>query len=110
MSSRAEREAEDLYEAQNDPSPVEGNAGDDSYAQMGTGRNEPIAVQSDSAKVEDPMKPFSANTDAQLAQDEREAIDKSNIMKGSRTRRAKPQGQGYSEGPDEDDLPDQPMT
>ena len=36
--------------------------------------------------------------------DDKEAIDKSNILK-SRTRHAKPQGPGYSEGPDEDDLP-----
>ena len=37
-------------------------------------------------------------------QDEKEAIDKSNIIK-DRTRHAKPEGVGYSEGPEEDDLP-----
>jgi hypothetical protein len=37
--------------------------------------------------------------------DEKEVIgNKQNIIK-ERTRHAKPQGPGYSEGPDEDDLP-----
>jgi hypothetical protein len=40
------------------------------------------------------------------AEDERAAMDKSNILKGPRTRQAEPQAAtGYSEGPDEDDLP-----
>lgn len=40
-----------------------------------------------------------------LARDEREAIDKSNIIGGDRTRHAKPQNPtGYSEGPDEDQV------
>lgn len=41
------------------------------------------------------------------AQDEDEAIDQSNVISG-RTRGAKPQTRNqYSEGPDEDDLPDE---
>lgn len=40
-----------------------------------------------------------------VVHDEQEAIDKGNII-GQRTRGAKPQaGSGYSEGPDEDQLP-----
>lgn len=41
--------------------------------------------------------------------DENEAIDKNNIVKGARTRGAKPNGPGYSEGLDEDQLPSNVM-
>lgn len=41
-----------------------------------------------------------------IAADENEAVDKSNILKGDRLRHAKPQTSNqYNEGPDEDDLP-----
>ena len=44
-----------------------------------------------------------------LEEDEQEAIDKSNILRGDRLRHAKPRTSNkYSEGPDEDDLPDLP--
>ena len=43
-----------------------------------------------------------------IAQDEKEAIDKSNILRGDRLRHEKPQTQNrYNEGPDEDDLPEE---
>lgn len=40
------------------------------------------------------------------AQDEREAIDQSNVLGGDRLRHAKPRTRNaYNEGPGEDDLP-----
>jgi hypothetical protein len=44
-----------------------------------------------------------------IAEDERDAINESNIIE-KRTRGAKPQGVGYSEGPDENDLPEEART
>ncbi|KAF7169733.1 hypothetical protein CNMCM5623_002385 [Aspergillus felis] len=108
MSNRAEREAEDNYEADNDPSPISAEVIDNSYV----GETNPelrnqVPVQSDQADYEDPMQPPYSNTDQQLADDEREAIDKSNILRGDRLRHAKPQtANKYNEGPDEDELPD----
>ncbi|RDW61891.1 uncharacterized protein DSM5745_10563 [Aspergillus mulundensis] len=111
MSDRAERLAEDAYEAENDYSaPVSGTYNDASYAhETGTqGFSKGIPVQSDDADYDDPMQPPYSNSNQQLAQDEREAIDKSNIIrgKGRSLRHSKPQAATkYSEGPDEDDLP-----
>ncbi|OKL55551.1 hypothetical protein UA08_09164 [Talaromyces atroroseus] len=88
MSDRYEREAEDRYEAENDISPVSGNA--------------------DSKPYDDPMQPPQSNSDQQLESDEREAVDKSNILSGSRLRYSKPQSANrYNEGLDENDLPSQ---
>ncbi|KAL2817937.1 hypothetical protein BDW59DRAFT_182024 [Aspergillus cavernicola] len=107
MSNRAEREAEDSYEAQNDPSPVSADTHDNSYAgKKNTGLRNRIPVQRDEAPYDDPMQPPYSNSDQQLAEDEREAVDKDNILPG-RLRHAKPTtANKYSEGPDEDDLPD----
>ncbi|KAI9748990.1 MAG: hypothetical protein M1815_002833 [Lichina confinis] len=63
----------------------------------------PVPVQKDDAPVR-ALDQAKADSDEQLQQDEKEAIDKSNIIK-DRTRHAKPEGVGYSEGPEEDDLP-----
>ncbi|KAI9791305.1 MAG: hypothetical protein M1816_004086 [Peltula sp. TS41687] len=97
-------QADDKYEAQNDATGgnvPSGDLKDDTYVET----KGPIPVQRDDAPVEDPIDPKAADSNAQLERDEKEAIDKSNIIKGDRTRHAKPQGPGYSEGPDEDDLP-----
>lgn len=120
MSNLFERQADDRYEAENDPRGSE-NIIDDSYVEGG-----PIPVQRDEEPLDDPMQPPFSNTDEQLGkrrtktlsrsetltlgglleQDEREAIDQSNILKGPRTRHAKPRTRNaYNEGPDEDDLP-----
>lgn len=100
MSNLFERQADDRYEAENDPRGSE-NIIDDSYVEGG-----PIPVQRDEEPLDDPMQPPFSNTDEQLEQDEREAIDQSNILKGPRTRHAKPRTRNaYNEGPDEDDLP-----
>ncbi|KAL9613909.1 MAG: hypothetical protein Q9167_001587 [Letrouitia subvulpina] len=98
------READDQYEAQNDAAAeVTGDVTDSSYAHPETKGQ--IPVQGDNVNVEDPIDVNTANSDAQLAQDDADAIDQSNVI-GSRTRGAKPTT-GYSEGPDEDDLPEQ---
>ncbi|KAF7504537.1 hypothetical protein GJ744_002093 [Endocarpon pusillum] len=62
-----------------------------------------IPVQSDDKPVEDPIDSATADSDEQLAKDEDEAIDKSNIME-ERTRGAKPAGT-YREPGDEEGLP-----
>ncbi|EPS28035.1 hypothetical protein POX_e07006 [Penicillium oxalicum] len=68
-------------------------------------KNEEIPVQDDLKEVEDPIDENVADSDEQLAKDESEAIDTSNIIK-ERTRHAKPQTEnGYNEGPSEEDLP-----
>ena len=49
---------------------------------------------------------FSFRTNPYIEQDEREAVDKSNILRGDRLRHAKPSTSNkYNEGPDETDLP-----
>lgn len=70
MSNRVEREAEDQYERQNDPSPVSGTVRDDSYATrrgpMGGPQGAGMPVQKDTDPFEDPMQPGMSNTDEQL--------------------------------------------
>ncbi|OJJ82981.1 uncharacterized protein ASPGLDRAFT_437485 [Aspergillus glaucus CBS 516.65] len=66
-----------------------------------------LPVQADQADYDDPVQPPYSNSNQQLEEDENEAINKSNILKGDRTRHAKPQSANrYNEGPGEDDLPD----
>ena len=67
MSSHIDRDAEDLYEQQNDRSPVSGDVLDDSYARE-TRRelNEAVPVQRDQQYIEDPMQPPSSNSNSQL--------------------------------------------
>lgn len=107
MSNPIEREAEDLYERENDPSPVPAGESDNSYVgETNPNLRNVVPVQKDEDAFDDPMQPPYANTDEQLAQDERDAIDQSNILGGDRLRHAKPRTRnGYNEGPDEDDLP-----
>ncbi|KAI9704364.1 MAG: hypothetical protein M1836_007227 [Candelina mexicana] len=96
--------ADDAYEQKNDPVGTgvpAGDAKDNEYASR-TGQSH-IPVQKDEQSVEDPIDPATADSDATLAQDEKDAIDKSNII-GGRTRGAGPKG-GYSEPDDEEGLP-----
>ncbi|KAL4926090.1 uncharacterized protein BDV17DRAFT_293897 [Aspergillus undulatus] len=112
MSNRAERTAEDAYERQNDPS-FDDNISDNTYAyQTGNqGFSMGIPVQRDNDSYEDPMQPPYSNSQQQLEQDEREALNEGNMLnepgKGRTTRRNKPQATGYSEGLDEEDLPNE---
>ncbi|KAJ5157018.1 uncharacterized protein N7482_008118 [Penicillium canariense] len=74
----------------------------DSYAT----KEQEIPVQDDTQDVEDLMDENFADTDQQLEMDEKEAISRSNIIGGDRTRHAKPQtSNGYNEGPSEEELP-----
>ncbi|KAL2219721.1 hypothetical protein M432DRAFT_365171 [Thermoascus aurantiacus ATCC 26904] len=107
MSNPEERAAEDAYEEENDPSPVAATPIDNSY--VGETKYEVadvLPVQRDEDDYEDPVQPPYSNSDEQLEQDEREAIDERNILKGDRTRHAQPRtANRYNEGPDEEDLP-----
>ncbi|OKL58185.1 hypothetical protein UA08_06396 [Talaromyces atroroseus] len=105
MSNRYEREAEDRYEEENDLSPVTGDFKDSSYT---TDQASRIPVQSDNKPYDDPFQPPQSNSNQQLEQDERDAIDPSNILQGDRNRlrHAKPKtANRYNEGPNEDDIP-----
>ncbi|KAI9035151.1 uncharacterized protein KD926_004467 [Aspergillus affinis] len=107
MSNQYEREAEDIEERDNDPSPVTSHFADDSYAKE-TNRNlrSQVPVQSDRAPYADPIQPPYSNTQAQVEEDEAEIANSSNILRGDRLRHAKPRTENkYSEGPNEDDLP-----
>jgi hypothetical protein len=66
MSNPEEREAEDRYEAENDPSPVH-TPSDNAYV-FETKRNlgSIVPVQRDEADYEDPVQPPYSNTDEQL--------------------------------------------
>lgn len=122
MSNRAERTAEDAYERDNDSSPVSGTLKDNSYAkETNPGLRDQIPVQGDDQRFEDPIQPPYLITRSSsvslsnyrtilwywhlLEEDESEAIDNPNILKGDRLRHAKPgTSNKYNEGPDEDDL------
>ncbi|KAI9166535.1 hypothetical protein HJFPF1_02642 [Paramyrothecium foliicola] len=82
-----------------------GEIQDDSYAtgRGNTSSSGPVPVQSDNAKVEDPIDANTADSDAQLERDDNEAIDKGNIM-NERTRGAKP-ATNYREPGDDEGLP-----
>ncbi|KAI1496358.1 hypothetical protein F5X99DRAFT_74383 [Biscogniauxia marginata] len=76
---------------------------DNSYVSRPGHKDEQIPIVSDQDRVEDPVD-AEADSDEQLARDDRDAIDESNIV-GDRTRgAAKPQG-GYREPGDEEGLP-----
>ncbi|KAL1650310.1 hypothetical protein SLS58_001123 [Diplodia intermedia] len=87
------------YENQDIPS---GITTDNEYASR-TGQSE-IRVQKDEAPVEDPIDPATADTDEQLARDDKEAINEDNILSG-RTRGATKKAGTYAEPGDEEGLP-----
>ncbi|KAM5362672.1 hypothetical protein ACJZ2D_012417 [Fusarium nematophilum] len=97
---------------------------ENSYVSRQGEKAEPIPVQADSDKIEDPIDPNMADTDVQLGmklvlppndanpltavtteRDDAEAIDKTNIVK-ERTRGAGKPGGTYREPGDEEGLPD----
>lgn len=93
--------ADDQYETQNDQ--VSGNFQDNDYASQTGQKGGPIPVQSDNADVDDPIDSATADSDEQLARDDKDAIDQSNVLE-ERTRGAKPIG-GYREPGDDEGLP-----
>ncbi|KAM0374687.1 hypothetical protein HYE67_007712 [Fusarium culmorum] len=77
---------------------------DNSYVSRPGEKDQPIAVQADSDRFEDPIDAEQADTDAQLERDEKDAIDQSNIIE-ERTRGATQPGGTYQEPGDEEGLP-----
>ncbi|PQE32219.1 histone chaperone CHZ domain-containing protein [Rutstroemia sp. NJR-2017a WRK4] len=68
------------------------------------GQKDIVPVQRDGAPVEDPIDPATANSDAQLQRDEKDAIDKSNIIEEKTRGNTKPAGTYQAPG-DEESLP-----
>ncbi|PSR81432.1 hypothetical protein BD289DRAFT_372661, partial [Coniella lustricola] len=79
---------------------AEGDDYDTTYATQGA---EAVPVQKDGAAIESGVNAATADSDEQLERDEKDAIDKSNIVE-ERTRGAKPGGT-YREPGDEEGLP-----
>ncbi|KAJ8102382.1 hypothetical protein POJ06DRAFT_236990 [Lipomyces tetrasporus] len=96
-----EEERRQMERGENVPS---GEVRDDSYTMGSQTSGGPVPVQSDEAPVESPYKEESADTEEQLRRDDVD-VDPKNILGGERLRHAKPKGPGYSEGPEESDLP-----
>ncbi|PQE04388.1 histone chaperone CHZ domain-containing protein [Rutstroemia sp. NJR-2017a BVV2] len=90
----------DKADTTTDDIPQGGDTVDNSYA---TSKNEAVPVLTDETPVEQPNDTRDPDSDKALEQDEAEAIDESNIIKG-RTRHAKPTGT-YREPGDEEGLP-----
>ncbi|KAK7928667.1 hypothetical protein PG985_005665 [Apiospora marii] len=65
---------------------------------------EPVGVISDETKVEDPIDAKTADSDAQLERDDKDAIREDNIV-GERTRGGKPRP-NYQEPGDTEGLPE----
>ncbi|ETS84584.1 hypothetical protein PFICI_02609 [Pestalotiopsis fici W106-1] len=76
---------------------------DNSYVSRPGHKNEALGVVSDETKIEDPVDSRTADSDEQLERDDKEAINKDNII-NERTRHAKPEG-SYQEPGDEEGLP-----
>ncbi|KAI1138123.1 hypothetical protein F5Y05DRAFT_385237 [Hypoxylon sp. FL0543] len=81
-----------------------GNVADNSYVSRSGHKNEQIPVQSDGDLVEDPINEGKADSDEQLERDDRDAIDKSNII-DERTRGAQPRQGTYRQPGDDEGLP-----
>ncbi|KAI0442159.1 hypothetical protein F4803DRAFT_386839 [Xylaria telfairii] len=82
------------------PEAPTGEFNDDSYVKR-RGDGGPIDVVKDDAKIEDPVPSQGADSDQQLAQDEKEAIDNKNVI-GSRLRGNEPKPGAMAEPSDED--------
>ncbi|KAI1641345.1 hypothetical protein F4809DRAFT_636632 [Biscogniauxia mediterranea] len=88
-----------------DESQPSGEVADDSYVSRPGHKDEQVPVVSDQDRVEDPIDGAKADSDEQLARDDRDAIDKSNILGPRRTRGAGPAEGAYREPGDEEGLP-----
>ncbi|KAI0490018.1 hypothetical protein F4859DRAFT_509595 [Xylaria cf. heliscus] len=82
------------------PEAPTGEVNDDSYIRR-RGDDGPIDVVKDDAKIEDPVPSQGTNSDRQLVQDEKEAIDKKNVI-GSRLRGNAPKPGAMAEPSDEE--------
>ncbi|KAJ4399457.1 hypothetical protein N0V85_006013 [Neurospora sp. IMI 360204] len=97
MSKVAHAYADDKPGADLPRDAPDGQVNDPSYKTKGT---EAVPVIDDDAPVEDPVRPEEADSDDQLAKDEAEAIDKSNIIDEKTRHATKPAGT-YQEPSDE---------
>ncbi|KAK3947389.1 hypothetical protein QBC32DRAFT_89334 [Pseudoneurospora amorphoporcata] len=98
MSKVAHAYADDKPGADLPNEAPEGQVNDPSYKTKGT---EAVPVIDDDAPVEDPIRPGEADSDRQLAKDEAEAIDTSNIIDEKTRHATKPKGT-YREPSDEE--------
>ncbi|KAF2748191.1 hypothetical protein M011DRAFT_486050 [Sporormia fimetaria CBS 119925] len=98
--------ADDKYEQENDYSETAppGSKSVNDYVSRSGQKQSAIPVQADEAPVEDPIDAATADSDEQLARDDAEAIDTSNIVK-PRTRGATKKAGTYREPDDEAGLP-----
>ncbi|KAK3110406.1 hypothetical protein LTR53_014407 [Teratosphaeriaceae sp. CCFEE 6253] len=85
--------------------PAGTGASDNEYVSRTGQKQAPVPVQKDEDPVEDPIDPATADSDATLEQDERAAIDPSNIIDGGRTRGAAKASGTYREPGDDEGLP-----
>ncbi|KAK5210106.1 hypothetical protein LTR67_001047 [Exophiala xenobiotica] len=100
MSTNADA-AFDKQNTDTDDIPQGGDTVDNSYAT----NDKVVPVVKDEVPVEQPNDARNPDSNQALEQDEKEAIDKSNILKGGRTRGAtKPEGT-YQDPEGEGDLP-----
>lgn len=81
-----------------------GDVADDSYVSRPGHKDEPVGVVSDQERIEDPIDADKADSDEQLARDDADAIDKSNIIEERTRGAAQPKGT-YAEPGDEEGLP-----
>ncbi|SPJ73080.1 uncharacterized protein FTOL_02809 [Fusarium torulosum] len=81
-----------------------GDYQENSYVSRPGQKEQPVPVQSDFDRVDDPIDAEQADTDAQLERDDKDAIDESNIIE-ERTRGATQPGGTYTEPGDEEGLP-----
>ncbi|KAK3050909.1 hypothetical protein LTR09_007987 [Extremus antarcticus] len=88
---------------QNSDAPA-GDAADNDYVSRPGQAQAGVPVQCDNAAVEDPIDGATADSDAQLEKDDKDAIDKSNIV-DSRTRGAAKSSGTYTEPGDEEGMP-----
>ncbi|KAH8744566.1 hypothetical protein F5883DRAFT_589552 [Diaporthe sp. PMI_573] len=101
MSTNANKEFNNA-DTVTDDIPQGGDTVDNSFTTSG---KTAVPVIADETTVEQPNDARNPDSDAALEQDEKEAIDNSNILKGGRTRGATKPGATYQEPGDEEGLP-----
>ncbi|KAI1440921.1 hypothetical protein F5Y02DRAFT_401512 [Annulohypoxylon stygium] len=99
MSKNAYNQVDDKSSAELPREAPTGQVYDGSYTTKGRNDGAGIPVLKDDERIEDPINTQNADSDQQLARDDAEAIDQSNVLK-ERTRGKKPGGT-YREPTDE---------
>ncbi|XDG06128.1 hypothetical protein ABKA04_005743 [Annulohypoxylon sp. FPYF3050] len=99
MSKNAYNQVDDKSSGELPREAPTGQVYDGSYTTKGRNDGAGIPVLKDDERIEDPINTQNADSDQQLAHDDAEAIDQSNVLK-ERTRGKKPGGT-YREPTDE---------